>query len=320
MESINWILIMYIKFILFVPVIFTSIWLFIILRSLLKEQFYHLNFRCLICCIIINGLLYFLVEVIGYLIFLIMQNNIVIHIQSELKQSFIMGGCFYPQIFIIAERLIAIIFVKKYESHFTNVPHLGIFFIIVSYAIYLSQKYILGFKNAIQDYMLVGTIILSAILSFIYFLAMRNKLRKKKTFSLKFYEKSLSTKYQTIENERSFSLSTILIIIFFISNVIVIILNLSFLQKHILKDSINYNDNFIVLLCIVKYWGIIILLIIKEQRIKNNIMKIFGFKSSKIYEVTAKNTNGDPNVEIHVIPQSKQQYVYFNGYQKQWYF
>uniref|UniRef100_A0A0K0E439 7TM GPCR serpentine receptor class x (Srx) domain-containing protein n=1 Tax=Strongyloides stercoralis TaxID=6248 RepID=A0A0K0E439_STRER len=311
---------MYIKLILLFPIILTLIWSCIILKILFKKQFYHLNFRCIICCILIHGILHYTVEIIGDITFLILKKNIIIITQNELRQFFITVGYFYFQIFIIVERLIAIILIKKYENISTNKPYLGLIFIIISYSFYFCQKYIFYTNIIIQDYILIGTEILSTILSFIYFFIMRIKHKKEKRFSLKFIEKNLSTKYQTFENEKSFGLSIGIIIIFLLFNFFNNLLNLSILQKYLIENILIYKDILIIIISIVRNWCILILLIRRERRIKNNLMKMFSLKSSKIYEISLLNDNGNKTVDIHIIPQSEQQCIYFNSYQKQWYF
>uniref|UniRef100_A0A913IBM8 Serpentine receptor class gamma n=1 Tax=Strongyloides stercoralis TaxID=6248 RepID=A0A913IBM8_STRER len=215
----------------------------ILFFSIIKLSGYHSNFKYLLACIFLNTILYFLTINCCYIAYLIKKNDIILLYNVEIRYVFTYGGVHFVQIFFIIERILAIILINKYEQFNSTIPYFAIFCHILSYLIYGIQRTIIVIFNIYEESLLIEITVLMLIAFLIYYMVFKNQKNKFLHNKLSFIKVDLSTKYQFIENQKTYYIVTGLLLLFvtftIITNIIKILFT-RFFDNILGSDTLNY--------------------------------------------------------------------------------
>uniref|UniRef100_A0A0K0FYD6 Serpentine receptor class gamma n=1 Tax=Strongyloides venezuelensis TaxID=75913 RepID=A0A0K0FYD6_STRVS len=260
-------------------------------------------------------MLYFLTIICCYTAYLIKKNNIILTYNAEIRYVFTYGGVHFVQIFFIIERILAIIFIEKYENFNPVVPYFGICCHVLSYIIYGIQRAIFTIYNIYEESILIEI----SIVMFIAFCAYLIIFKKQKSNIINqksaFIEVNLSTKYQFIENQKTYSIVTGLLLLFAVFTVITNVIKILFTSvfENVLKlDASNYiffMGVFFKTACTIIY------LLWKIPSLLKNFKKILKINTKNdVNIISGKGTNERNNKITHRVEQND----YFNQYKEKW--
>uniref|UniRef100_A0A0N4ZAJ5 Serpentine receptor class gamma n=1 Tax=Parastrongyloides trichosuri TaxID=131310 RepID=A0A0N4ZAJ5_PARTI len=287
----------------------------IVFYGLVKLTGYHNNFKYLLSCVLLNTALYFITIICCYTSYIIVKDKIILTYNTEIRYVFTYGGVHFVQIYAIIERIIAILYISKYETFNPNIPYLGIFLLLLGYLTYGVQRAIIMILNLYEEIILIEVNIFM-LFAFIIYIIIYRKHKFNRIHKDSFVNKNLSTKYQYIENQKTYSIVSgllLLFVIFTFTTNMIKILSTSFLVDFLQTDVLNFIF-FMGVFCktaaTIGYllWKIPKLLIEVKRitRIGNNRERVENIEGTK--NSTSKNT---------IIKQGTQN-DYFNQYGDQW--
>uniref|UniRef100_A0A0N5B8B6 G_PROTEIN_RECEP_F1_2 domain-containing protein n=1 Tax=Strongyloides papillosus TaxID=174720 RepID=A0A0N5B8B6_STREA len=209
----------------------------------------------------------------------------------------------------------AIIFVEKYESFNPVIPYFGICCHVLSYIIYGIQRAILLIYDIYEESILVEICVLMFIVFCAYLIIFKKQKSNIVNQKSAFIEVNLSTKYQFIENQKTYSIVTGLLLLFAVFTVTTNVIKILFTSVfvNVLKpDASNY---IFFMGVFFKTAGTITYLLWKIPSLLKDLKKILKINTKNDVNNIAGRCTNDRNNKI--TPRVEQN-DYFNQYKEKW--